>query len=994
MATYTKQPSSKDGRIASGYPTTNYGSESFILTQASIGTGKQRSLLEFDISGLPLGVAITTAKLKLYYYNYQTTDPVGRTIWAYKLYPDKVTPSEVWEELQATWNIYKTGEVWDSPGGDYKTSSPSGGSAVVPAGYGWMEWDIKAIVEDAIANENDLVKLLVKDAAETYQGAYYDPVWYSKESSNTTLRPKIEIEYTPLTLEIDTLAASNIQETSATLNGEITNLAGGGNADERGFVYATQSYDNPGDVAPADSEYNDNGDYVVNETDSFGVEAYELPVTGLTEATKYYVRAYAHNTLGYAYGDEVFFGWLSGYSCRKKLTIDHDKVDASLTDFPTLVKLTSSNFDFSKPSPNGYDIQFTSEDGLTPLSYERELYDAANQLAYFWVKVPSVSSSADTDFYMYYGVSETMYEMFLDAVYVDSKDANLSYMRGTADVRPTKYSGNPIFGNSEYLDAGIDDGGVFTSDVTDLNDAGAADFPMLPVAPVEGADSCALCMKNPNDRIKWDISTPMASDNPWALTWEYYDTNSAWASLSGVSDGTEVAGEGFSQDGYVKWTIPADWKSDGDPYGANGETGYWIRARLTTFTANGYTQPLATQGWIDTWDYDKTYINIVKDGDTLRMLCGGIDPTPTGFINSYATSSDGLVWTKPNLGVYTYDGTTDNNVIADLSDVHHPTGVKWDSSISKWVAVTDGSAGSSSSIIYSSSDFIAWAVEKNIWSLLPDSKSGVMALEKRPDGRWMYYHQGGAAGDIRYIAVMLADDANSLTSDLQYCGINIPYVDVNDQPYCLSVNKYGQAYVALVPKYDDDTDVMTYIELWISRDGLNFTKIDTQWLAPGGVGAWDEKLLIDGNFVQVSGDADSDWWFYYSGSQIDHASAPRKQQVGIAKIGYGRLGGVKRDAGDGTVTTTLIRNATGTLSVNVDTSNGADKLEVELLDSADDVITGYAQADADDITDNNASKTVTWGSSSVLPSQDFKIKFYLTGDTGPAKLYAFSVEAG
>jgi len=65
-------------------------------------------------------------------------------------------------------------------------------------------------------------------------------------------------------------------------------------------------------------------------------------------------------------------GWLTGWTYRKKITIDETKVDADLTNFPVLVKLTSTNFDFSKARSDGYDIRFTSSDGTTLLKYERE----------------------------------------------------------------------------------------------------------------------------------------------------------------------------------------------------------------------------------------------------------------------------------------------------------------------------------------------------------------------------------------------------------------------------------------------------------------------------------------------------------------------------------------------------------------------------------------------------------------------------------------------
>jgi len=88
---------------------------------------------------------------------------------------------------------------------------------------------------------------------------------------------------------------------------------------------------------------------------------------------------------------------------RKKITIDHTKIDATLTDFPLTVFLSASNFDFTKARSDGYDIRFTSDDEITLLKYERDRHDDVNELAEYHVKVPSISSSVDTDIYIYYG---------------------------------------------------------------------------------------------------------------------------------------------------------------------------------------------------------------------------------------------------------------------------------------------------------------------------------------------------------------------------------------------------------------------------------------------------------------------------------------------------------------------------------------------------------------------------------------------------------------
>jgi hypothetical protein len=96
-------------------------------------------------------------------------------------------------------------------------------------------------------------------------------------------------------------------------------------------------------------------------------------------------------------------GWLSGWSYRRQLTIDGSKVDAALTDFPVLVKLDSSFFDFSKAKTGGADICLTSSDGTTLLKHEIERWNSTAQKAEIWVKIPSVSAGSSTAFYMYYG---------------------------------------------------------------------------------------------------------------------------------------------------------------------------------------------------------------------------------------------------------------------------------------------------------------------------------------------------------------------------------------------------------------------------------------------------------------------------------------------------------------------------------------------------------------------------------------------------------------
>lgn len=97
--------------------------------------------------------------------------------------------------------------------------------------------------------------------------------------------------------------------------------------------------------------------------------------------------------------------WLSGWTNRRQLTIMGTLIDQPLTDFPVLVKLDSSFFDFSKAKSDGADVRFTGFDGVTLLKYEIERWDGVGGKAEIWVRMASVSSPADTSFYIYYGNS-------------------------------------------------------------------------------------------------------------------------------------------------------------------------------------------------------------------------------------------------------------------------------------------------------------------------------------------------------------------------------------------------------------------------------------------------------------------------------------------------------------------------------------------------------------------------------------------------------------
>ena len=105
---------------------------------------------------------------------------------------------------------------------------------------------------------------------------------------------------------VTTQAASEIHGTTAVGNGNITDV-GGEDCDKRGIVYSESTHGDPGNTAPADSDY----ESYEEEAGSFSGGAFTRDLTSLTPGVTYYARAYAHNSAGYAYGAEVNFTTLS-----------------------------------------------------------------------------------------------------------------------------------------------------------------------------------------------------------------------------------------------------------------------------------------------------------------------------------------------------------------------------------------------------------------------------------------------------------------------------------------------------------------------------------------------------------------------------------------------------------------------------------------------------------------------------------------------------------
>ncbi len=155
-----------------------------------------------------------------------------------------------------------------------------------------------------------------------------------------------------------------------------------------------------------------------------------------------------NTTLTNVYADNLVLGsWLLGWDYRVKLTVDSTDIDDTLEDFPVLVYLSASSgrgsddvsfiFDELAADANRKKIAVTTDDGLTECYVEIEKWVDADEEAWLWIKVPSISSSTNTELYLYYDVDNADNDAYVgdtnDEVAENVWDANFKLVTHMVD---------------------------------------------------------------------------------------------------------------------------------------------------------------------------------------------------------------------------------------------------------------------------------------------------------------------------------------------------------------------------------------------------------------------------------------------------------------------------------------------------------------------------------------------------------------------------------
>lgn len=241
------------------------------------------------------------------------------------------------------------------------------------------------------------------------------------------------------------------------------------------------------------------------------------------------------------------------YSYCLPVIIDHTKVPADLANFPLLFSgthayLKTEGNGGSVKSASGYDIIFAADaEGSTKLDHEVEVWDAATGLFIAWVRIPSLSSSADTTIYLLYG----------DDTVVSSQQNATGVWVSYAAVHHANASNidTDSSANGYHLDTGasgptIADGKIykaasFNGSQVRYRNAAIANFPYAPSGHPPFTLECWFkTSKASGSQVFAGWGRPAAGAGNQANLFHNVDTGKLWANFYSYGDSAAFTNDG------------------------------------------------------------------------------------------------------------------------------------------------------------------------------------------------------------------------------------------------------------------------------------------------------------------------------------------------------------------------------------------------------------------------------------------------------------------
>lgn len=345
------------------------------------------------------------------------------------------------------------------------------------------------------------------------------------------------------------------------------------------------------------------------------------------------------------------------------------------------------------------------------------------------------------------------------------------------------------------------------------------------------------------------------------------------------------------------------------------------------------------------------------------------------FIDCYATSVDGIHWEKPNLGICTFNGSRDNNILMEgtaLCNIQYnprmadttrryigfefkpsnwfrvvsPDGLRWrrepqESVLSGYpnkfmVSSPYKPASYEANLryeVYGGDGLVVFWAE-NLEKYIAIYKVCLINENPAPDDEPKNQHYQRAYARMESTDGMKWD-AENMTMAFNRDGRDMQF-DEYLQFYNISVHPVGDFYLAFPWLYhsnDGDFD----IGFACSTDTIRWERpFRGQYVLPkGDKGQWDCGMVMTNKDLI---EKDGLWWFYYSGTPYLHRKYKNYCAIGLAQTPIGRVVSARSWRKEGTWTVGPVKIAGRELLVNAAV---LDSMRVTILDEQGNPIPGY-----------------------------------------------------
>jgi len=380
------------------------------------------------------------------------------------------------------------------------------------------------------------------------------------------------------------------------------------------------------------------------------------------------------------------------------------------------------------------------------------------------------------------------------------------------------------------------------------------------------------------------------------------------------------------------------------------------------------------------------YLTTPRDRGLRPLDIDGHLRAPHTTLAAYAESEDGIHWTKPDLGLFPYDGDRHNNLLGigrnnceGISVLHDPAdpdpsrrwkAVYWDHGSGGFEVQEGGrpycKPGPEDGL------YVAFSADGIHWK--PIDENPVLARYCDTNQNLLYDPQ-----IAKYVVFSRLGFGRKLARSESHDMIHwtepalVLECDEADGPgtqiYGAGVDLYEGLYLAMIWIYREGTDGTIDTQLAVSHDGIHWTRVGDRatWLALGDEDSWEGGMVRSCERIIRRGDQ---LYIYYCGVHGAHTGPKikdvvRKHRTAVGLLTQRRDGFVSLDAGDepGYVLTKTFPWPGGDLHLNVDATHGA--VRAAVCDEAGRPFPGLEASDP--ISGDHLDATVRWPDESLLP---------------------------